>query len=301
MADISVASWTQLVEAIGECTSEEFDKITITNTIDCAEEIPEGVETTITIPSKTTIVGNYDLHGVMKHRRIKNLRTHTEAPVPIFTFGGTQIHFIGIDFEDMVLDRPLIYKDGRLASSLVQCRFSGQRTDCLFNITGLGSKTFVLKSCYFDVPATAGVTDVAKIPLTSTPLVAPQAIFCRFHENYNGWSLDNPYALSTKWMKMSGCYLDGTYVCSNAASITEYYEYASKVQNAINWNLKTTAEQNTVIDIKAPKGIWNCSIRGYENPVSYLYNNINSGTSLPELGVDMINVPKLAGDGFDIS
>ena len=100
MAEFQAASWTQLVEAIGECTSEEFDKITITNTIDCAEEIPEGVETTITIPSKTIIIGNYDLHGVTKHRRIKNLRTHTENPVPVFTLGGPQIHFIGIDFED---------------------------------------------------------------------------------------------------------------------------------------------------------------------------------------------------------
>ena len=301
MAEFQAASWTQLVEALGECSDEEFDTITITKNIDCAVEIPDGVEATIAIPPKTIIRGNYELHGVMKHRRIRNLRTHTTDPVNVFAIGNQHVHFIGIDFEDMILDKPLLFRNDSFITALVQCRFSGQRTDNLFHVGGLGSIKCVLKSCYFDVVPTSDITNPEKIPLFSTSLAWPNAFSCRFHETYSNWSTDISYELSTKYMNLSGCYIDGTYVFGDKAEITTNYNYLCKIQNAVNLDLKTTAEPGTIIDVKAPRGIWNCRIQGFNNPISYLYNNINSGGAIPELGVDMTNAVKLYNDGFDIS
>ena len=86
MATIEVSTWAQLRSAITSAVAG--DVIKLIADIDCNDEIPEGVTSTIQTIDSTwfTITGEYTENDVVKRHEIRNLRTRATSPVTIFKF-----------------------------------------------------------------------------------------------------------------------------------------------------------------------------------------------------------------------
>ena len=83
MATYEVSTWAQLRSAITSVASG--DTIKLIADIDCNDEIPEGVASTILLSVFTlTIDGGYVEDGVTKRHEIRNLRTSASSPASIF-------------------------------------------------------------------------------------------------------------------------------------------------------------------------------------------------------------------------
>ena len=107
---------------------------------------------------------------------------------------------------------------------------------------------------------------------------------------------------STKYIKMTGCYVDGVIVGDNTIVITDQYSYNSVIQNVIDVDLRTKSAVGTTISVSAPKGVWKDLIRGYESEsvTGYSYTNVNAANAIPETPSNMLNPTQLYNDGFDI-
>jgi hypothetical protein len=95
MATIEVSTWAELAAAVRAANSG--DTIKLIADIDCNDEIPEGVSSTINSPisiNTLTITGEYTEDNVTKSHVIKNLRTSSSIPVPIFKFTADYTKYI---------------------------------------------------------------------------------------------------------------------------------------------------------------------------------------------------------------
>ena len=166
MATYEVSTWAELVNAANTARSGG-DIIKLVAEIDCNDEIPTGVTSTVEIwQVSITIDGSYTENGVTKNHVIRNLRTNITSPQPIFKFvfnNSSITHRVkNIDFINLILSAPLFQvKDYYLATHyfyVQNCRFTGKRYDYLISrLAGQtsGAQGFVqnyLQYSYFNVP-----------------------------------------------------------------------------------------------------------------------------------------------------
>lgn len=173
MAIVEVSTWAELASAL-RATYSEATTIKLTKGIDCNNEIPTGVSSTVVIPRADytlTIDGSYEENGVIKNYEIRNLRTVGSNPVAIFQLNGAsssdtyrRIYFRNIDFVNLILDAPLA--EGYFGNSadypsyapynyyyFVNCRFTGKRTTYMFTKGNMAiSHRFYLQSCFVNMP-----------------------------------------------------------------------------------------------------------------------------------------------------
>lgn len=315
MIEIEVSTWAELVSAYTNDGVSYTDNVTIKliGDINCNDEIPEGVETTIVphLSSNSHILivdGSYEVNGEVRNHVIRNLRTHIISPVNIFrcAVGGTT--FKNIDFINLVLDRAfaqIAQNTNAKASVFNRCRFVGKRTYNLWD-TIWSSKTaggFKLYSCFFNVPYIKTPYVIADIPLERNNATGSSlkyysyAYFCRFVESDD--TLTGITSCSN--LKLSGCRVQGKLTSSSPITITSQYEYDSVIQNVVDLTLKTTAEQGTTVVVNAPKGVWKDAIYSTDSTIltPYQYTNTNP-LAIPESPADMIDVSELYSDGFDV-
>ena len=315
MIEKEVSTWAELVSAYTNDGVSYNDNVTIKlmRDIDCNDEIPEGVETSLTPSfSNSSLVmivdGSYEVNGEVRNHVIRNLRTHIISPVVIFNaaIGGTT--FKNIDFINLILDRPLIQigqNTNAKVSYFNSCRFVGRRTYNLWS-TIWSSRTkagFKLYSCFFNIPYIKTPYVVADIPLErnnatgSSLSYLSYAYFCRFVESDD--TLTGITSCSN--LKLSGCRVEGKLTSSSPITITSQYEYDSVIQNVVDLTLKTTAEQGTTVVVNVPKGVWKDAIYSTDSTIltPYQYTNTNQ-LAIPESPADMIDVSELYSDGFDV-
>ena len=113
MVDVYVETWAELRAAILSVSSSNPElTVHLVKDIDCNDEIPEGVSSTISVYASyalnLTITGAYTEDGVTKNHVIRNLRTNIVSPVNIFTFSDDStstkyVNFRNIDFVNLVL------------------------------------------------------------------------------------------------------------------------------------------------------------------------------------------------------
>ena len=312
MIEKEVGTWAELVSAYTNDGVSYTDSVTIKlmRDINCNDEIPEGVETTLNprFNSNSHILildGSYEVNGEVRNHVIRNLRTHIISPVDIFrgTTGGTT--FKNIDFINLILDRALLQiaqNTNAKACAFNHCRFVGRRTYNLWDTTW--SKTvggFKLYSCFFNVPYIKTPYVVADIPLERNNLTGSNlkylsyAYFCRFVESDD--TLTGITSCSN--LKLSGCRVQGKLTSSSPITITSQYDYDSIIQNVVDLDLKTTAEQGTTVVVNAPKGVWKDAIYSTDSTIltPYQYTNTNP-LAIPESPEDMIDVSDLYSDGL---
>lgn len=320
MIEKEAYTWQDIVDALnndGVAVSQPM-VIKLMKDIDCNDEIPEGVETTLSLRSsgsgaQCTIDGSYTVNDVVYNRVIRNLRTHIITPVLIFQAKYAGFHFKNVDFVNLILDQPLLKVTSTNGAGNVcefnHCRFVGRRTYNLWDniykssssstkMTGAGVKLY---SCFFNIPYIKSPFVVADIPLErnddSTPKYNSYAYFCRFVESHNA----DTGITSCNNLNLSGCRIQGELVSSSPITITSQYEYDSVIQNVVDLNLKTTAEQGTTVVVNAPKGVWKDAIYSTDSAIltPYQYTNTNP-LAIPESPADMIDVLELYSDGFDV-
>lgn len=311
-------TWQDIVDAYTNNGVQYNDSVTVKlmKDIDCNDEIPEGVETTL-VPNlsanNTTNVfvldGGYEVNGEVRNHVIRNLRTHILNPVTIFmthTGGGSMKN---IDFINVICDGAPLFgirnNVNAKKASVVNCRFVGRRTYNLWNNT-ISSKTYAgfdLYSCFFNVPYIKSPYVAANVPLERNTATGSNlkyysyAYFCRFVESHNS----NTGITSCNNLKLSGCRIQGELTSSSPITITSQYDYDSLIQNVVDLTLKTTAEQGTTVVVNAPKGVWKDAIYSTDSTIlsPYQYTNTNP-LAIPESPADMKNVSELYSDGFDV-
>ena len=310
-----VSTWAELVSAYTNGGVNYNDSVTIKlmNDINCNDEIPEGVETSLSAAlSSTSLImivdGSYEVNGEVRNHVIRNLRTHVITPVVIFKTAVGGSTFKNIDFINLVLDRPLVQicqNVNAKSSAFNRCRFVGRRTYNLWD-TILSDKTlggFKLYSCFFHVPYIKDSYVVVDIPLERNNATGSKlkylsyAYFCRFVETDDTLT----GITSCTNLKLSGCRVQGELTSSSPITITSQYDYDSLIQNVVDLDLKTTAEQGTTMVVNAPKGVWKDAIYSTDSTIltPYSYTNTNP-LAIPESPADMIDVSDLYSDGFDV-
>lgn len=314
MIEIDVYTWAELVAAYTNDGVQYNDDVTIKlmRDINCNDEIPEGVETSLTPALGSSYImivdGSYKVNGEVRNRVIRNLRTHVITPVVIFKAAAGGSIFKNIDFINLVLDRALVQIAQDSSAKMCTfncCRFVGRRTYNLWD-TMKGSKTtagFNLYSCFFNIPYIKTPYVVADIPLERNNATGSYlkylsyAYFCRFVESDD--TLTGITSCSN--LKLSGCRVQGKLTSNSPITITSQYDYDSVIQNVVDLTLKTTAEQGTTIVVNAPKGVWKDAIYSTDSTIltPYQYTNTNP-LAIPESPTDMVDVSELYSDGFDV-
>lgn len=310
MATHNVSTWAELVSAIGSAASG--DTIKLTKDIDCNDEIPEGVASTITRGSTSlTIDGSYVEEEVTKYRIIRNLRTSVTSPVAIFSVGSTTVTFQYIDFINLVLDNYLITlgtHTGRL--NFNRCRFVGRRTTYMIfrqNISDPAWTNYVtFTSCYLNIPYKG--TDQTYIPIVNK---APSsngyttANFCWIRETFGDWTPTSGSVMSaTHDMRLNGCYIDGTVVGYDDIRFTDRYSFNSPIQNVFDVDLRVIAggDVGSEINVRTAKGVYKNLIRKLDDD-SVVYTDANQlpvTTAISATPTQMQNAQWLSDNGFDI-
>lgn len=317
MIEKEAYTWQDIVDALdndGVAVNQQM-VIKLMKDIDCNDEIPEGVESTLSLRAKgsgasCTIDGAYEVGDVVYNRVIKNLRTHIITPVLIFQSVYAGFHFKNVDFVNLVLDKPLLKVTGGSSAGTAcvinGCRFVGRRTCNLWDNTYSTTRTGAgvkLYSCFFNIPYIKTPYVVPDIPLEGNKgsgsylKYNSYAYFCRFVESDDTLT----GITSCNNLKLSGCRVQGKLTSSSPITITSQYEYDSVIQNVVDLNLKTTAEQGTTVVVNAPKGVWKDAIYSTDSTIltPYQYTNTNP-LAIPESPADMIDVSELYSDGFDV-
>ena len=308
MLTFEVSTWQHLVNIATQSQADVFrDSVTmkLTADIDCNDEIPEGVETTLLFKVNgtgftITIDGDYEEEGVHKRHVIRNLRTHIVTPVQIFNTNLSSFILQNIDFKNLILDNLLVGGGNSGPTIISNCRFIGKRSVVVFKGSNGGIR---LTSCFFNLPYESDAPTNDKIPLASVKSSAVKtANFCWFREKYSGWIPSTSYPMTSFGnLILSGCYADGEVVCGESCVFTAQYATDSIIQNAMNVDIKTQAATGATIAVSAPKGIWKNDIQSASGASeTYAYTNVNEAYAIPESPADMRNAQELWADGFDI-
>ena len=170
MATYEVSTWNELITELSTLRTEAVI-IKLTADIDCNDEIPLGVASTITIWNSAaypmTVTGAYVENGVTKNHVIRNLRTHVVNPVNIFyprsniDSGQNQssLTFNNIDFINLVLDSATLClspDSGVIYNNKLtfnRCRFVGRRNCYLISAYSPGVESgnaLTFTSCFFN-------------------------------------------------------------------------------------------------------------------------------------------------------
>lgn len=308
MLYFEAASWSEL-EELAHPSSDYSDSITIklTSDIDCNNEIPEGVATTLSFPARgtgctVTIDGGYDPTDITKRRVIRNLQTHVVSPVDIFSTPYNSFILRNIDFINLKTEKFLAKGGSNGPTMISNCRFVGGRKYNLFKGSNGGIK---MSSCFFNIPYQKESPVLSELAIATVPSSGSnnrQAYWCHFRETYGGWTPNNSnYCTSFGNLNVDGCYVDGEIVADSVFILTKQYSYASKIQSVIDADLKTIAAEGTTISVQVPNGVWRNDIHSTDSSITgtYQYTNVNT-SAIPETPANMKNTTTLYNDGFDV-
>lgn len=324
MITFEVSTWAQIVNIATQSQADAFTEnvtIKLIADIDCNDSIPEGVESTLNFKflknasMSITIDGGYDDVYTNRHV-IRNLRTHILNPVYIFrgtnasTGSSAAFHFTlrNIDFINLILDKELLFLNSVWTPiDIVNCRFAGERSCSVFAGYFNANYTHNIIRSYFnmeysDIAPTLNELLIFRAGGGTATLSSLKMAFCRIVESYDGWQPDDTkHCTSFGNAILSGCRISGEIVGGSVLTLTTKYDQDSSVQNVIDADLKTTAEQGTTITVNAPDGVWRNDIHSTDASITttYAYTNTNQ-YALPETPADMVNTRKLRDDGFDV-
>ena len=326
MATIEVNTWAQLRSAIINAGSD--DVIKLIADIDCNDEIPEGVTSTIYQDScdGLTIDGGYVENGVQKRHIIRNLRTSVSSPVTIFRFGkrtdtnvkSTTIR--NIDFINLILAKPLIaYRDyyGNVFNAYIRnCRFTGKRTDYLIErkpynspSSAQGYVNVYFYNSYINVPYYG--TSSTKEPICQWYLDNNNAYFrsyaynCRIRETYTKtWTPDGNtreccgvYNTALSGCRVEGEVVNGYYSAYHSSNVLSLL--TPSIQNVYDVDFKLTANGSADVSISAFKGVVKVPVRDYDTDAPYGNNTPSTGVILATES-QMQDTDWLIQQGFDV-
>lgn len=306
MATIEVSTWAQLRSAIGSAASG--DTIKLIADINCNDEIPEGVSSTITILNKNlTIDGGYVENDVTKRHEIRNLRTSGSSPVSIFklqvsadsAFTNT---IRNIDFVNLILDAPLFetavqYTMVYLQKSFFNVPYYGTTQENIalseiYSSSGGRSRSldFYITNCRFTGKRT---TKIIRYNTMATNLrFFVYADYCYIKTKYTGTytpSYDTGKVYSELYnMSLNGCRIEGD-IIGNAGDVTY-----------INFNLLGTSPSRTIsmqnvydvdfyissavsdkaVEFVANKGLIKKPVNVWNDTTATAYTNYNAKTDL---------------------
>lgn len=316
MATHEVSTWAQLRSAITSAAAG--DVIKLIADIDCNDEIPEGVTSTIKPPTSSltnaalTITGEYTENDVTKRHVIKNLRTSTASPVTIFEFQGagntSTINIKGIDFLNLILDAPLVrtdlvsYNDHIL--NIRDCRFTGKRTTYLVYLDNNGTLN-IFKS-YFNIPyygTTVGGNNLCYITIAGKGYM----FNCRIRETFTGTytpsSTDGDVTCGVFSLRLSGCRVEGEVVSGKYPryhSNTTISGYTPGMQNVYDVDFKLTNDTDTSVPLYAFKGVVKIPIRKKDaESTTYTISSASTGVILADES-QMQDTTWLIQQGFDV-
>lgn len=306
MATIVVSTWAQLRSAISSAASG--DTIQLTADIDCNNEIPEGVSSTITILNKNlTIDGGYVENGVTKRHEIRNLRTSGSSPVSIFKLqassDGTYTNTIkNIDFINLILDTPLFETAAQYTMVYLQKSF--------FNVPYYGStqQNIALSECY---GSSGGVSKFLYFYITNCRFTGKRttkilryntsatsngfyvyADYCYIKTKYTGTynpSYDAGKVYSELYnMSLNGCRIEGN-IIGNAGDTT-YINFnllgstpsrTISMQNVYDVDFYiSSAVSDRAVDFTANKGLIKKPVKVWNDTTTTTYTNYNAKTDL---------------------
>lgn len=317
MATREVSTWAELAAAVRVASSG--DTIKLIADIDCNDEIPEGVASTIQSSNMRTftITGEYTENNVTKRHVIRNLRTSTSSAVTIFKLsadsGSSYIYLRGIDFINLILAAPLVEHYNTWNSSahfyVLNCRFTGKRTDNLMKTTRDGNNywtTFHFERCYCNMPYNG--TNINKLPLFTLFSVGTGYMAnCRIRETFTGTytpsSTDGVATCSVFNMRLSGCRVEGEVVSGkypryHADNVISGYTPAA--QNVYDVDFKLTNDTDTSVPLYAFKGVVKVPIRKKDaETTTYEISSASTGV-IQATESQMQDTDWLIQNGFDI-
>lgn len=312
MATHEVSTWAELAAAIR--TAAGGDTIKLIADIDCNDEIPEGVSSTIVsyeVSGTRTITGEYTENGVTKRHVIRNLRTSITSPVAIIRMKGyynSTTNIQGIDFLNLLLAAPLIEVTETGSDyhkmNVRNCRFTGKRTDYLIY---LYSSTYLyMYNCYFNVYYNGN--NETKVPLCYLDTIGRGYMSsCRIRETFAGTytpsSTDGVATCGVFNMCLSDCRVEGEVVSgkypryhhNNALS-----NYTPGLQNVYDVDFKLINDTDTSVPLYAFKGVVKVPIRKKDaETTTYEISSASTGVILADES-QMQDTNWLTQHGFDI-
>lgn len=325
--EVQVSTWEQLVSALNNNSYPQDAYpvfITLQNDIDMNDVAPTGVGTTTINTNTSSYTKVLDMCG----HKIKNLRTSTSNPQPIFTDGtlGASLHIFNGDFVNLVCSGAdfinFSHQSGS-ALTLEKVRIVGFRTGASYLYKQSDSAVKItLDRCYIDFPwYGANSSDYSYVPLVpyinNDPANA-KATYCWFHETHGGWEVpygENNARAMTSFapLAIDGCYIDGEVKLKKVQNGSSIYYYVYNY--TVHPSLSYTASTPNVLDID-----WSISGGGTNNssantqrinalfkkPVSGVKNQyaISTPNGVPEpifaTAEQMISVEWLRSQGFPV-
>ena len=287
MATIEVSTWTELVNAIN--TGGTDDTIKLTQDINCNDDIPTGVAETISLRAKT-IDGSYEEGGVIKNRRIMNLRSGT-TPVIIFQIGDS-VYLKNIDFLNLIIKQPLIKHSSNDYLEIRNCRFTGKRYCKLMETRSSDWRQWAntnIYSSFFNVPCystdSADLFIINFVQLNSNQAQATRAYNCWFIDTYTGTCTSNPYGrTAVSHIFLDGCRLTGEMVADSyfelqADALLNYFG-TPQMQSVIDVDLKlTTTESQTMSALYSGQCVLKTPVTNLDDPtIEYTLPEAPTGT-----------------------
>ena len=299
MATVEVSTWTDLVTQLAVSNNT----VKLTKDIDCNDEIPFGVTSTITMDS------NLDGQGHM----IRNLRTSVSSPVDIFRTDGYENQtrsMSNIDFVNMVLTGNVYFLNSNFFNCQLRmnnCRFVGRRSYYFMSpLSGGYTPSAVFTSCYFRMPYYGSNADYRCLFPDPSNDYKITFNYSRINESFvDGNTPSSSYFSCVRNAYLNGCRLEGINVLPNSGgTITGAgsYNYASAMQNVFDWDLraKTDVSGNTYT-FNFGKGIVRKSVRSFSDSSLIYTPTINGGTNvIPCTDAEMLDPAALYAKGFDI-
>ena len=295
MATHNVSTWAELASAIRNASGG--DTIKLVDDINCNNEIPQGVESTVSCGqlSSLTIDGSYEEDGVTKNHIIYNLRTSLSNPVSIFQLSCPNYNYTktikNITFVNLILNAPLLYMaNGGTYShtfTIRNCNFVGKRYDYLF---GCGTQTgIILKmyQCFINVPYYG--TTQAKAAINK-PLYSQNAIIYNsrvreyFNDTYTPSTNDSDVTCGVYNIAVDGCRIEGEVVGGKYAryhSSNAISSFTPSTQNVYDVDFKLTNTGEDSVPLYAHKGVIKSPItRKDDETIAYTISSQSTGTIL---------------------
>lgn len=314
MATREASTWAELVSAIRSAGSG--DTIKLIADIDCTDEIPEGVSSTININREyLTITGEYTENGVTKRHEIRNLKT-TSSAVTIFKITTTMytdgFTMKDIDFINLILSAPLLEDYNAVSGNnnviVRNCRFTGKRTSHLMKMTRDSNQrtTFNFQRCYCNIPYNGST--LSNLPLFNLYAAGIGYMSnCRIRETflntYTPSSTDGDITCSVFNMRLSGCRVEGEVV---SGKYPRYHSdavisgYTPAAQNVYDVDFKLTNDTDTSVPLYAFKGVVKVPIRKKDDEsTTYTISSASTGV-IQATESQMQDTDWLIQQGFDI-
>lgn len=315
---VNVSTWTELTSAITANYESELNiTINILNDIDCNNEIPEGVPSTISLPTGTnqSTYRYFTING--NGHTIRNLRSHVTSPVSIFYLPSSYDYIIytfnDISFINLVLTSNASFvkadsfnRPTQRGMRFNRCNFVGRREYSLFTVDRISANT-IFNNCFFNIPNMINNLDIYHNPLWYKEFDSNvYANFCWFRFTYLGKPNVGYQNYSYLYdINLNGCYIDGEFCIDNSSysigsiNITSNYTYNATIQNVCDLKIMTTSAPSGTTTINMTKGIIKdrLTVRGND---SVTYPTTYNAAAIPIPPDKMLDAQYLYDHGFDV-